>query len=263
MPPRDGQWWRTSVAKLACRTDIGQLTSDSDKTVAVGRGTGTGKSAEGSAVGILAVWNDRDDAVADLYESWYVGQHLPERVNLPGWRFGRRYERLDNHGPRYFTWYELDSPDACESPEYRARLQNPTPETQRVMRNWRNMSRTVCERAFHNDARLVGGFVVAARFDNSVSGTTLHELVGVAGSPLGSQGWLSADGGLSGTDSAIRTAEQSLRGVDDERIEAALLLEFLREDDARAGLAALRGGLAARGLDARDAGVYSFLCEYR
>ena len=48
--------------------------------------------------GILAVWNDRVADIADFYEWWYVKQHLPERVGLPGWRFGRRYELLDADG---------------------------------------------------------------------------------------------------------------------------------------------------------------------
>ena len=45
--------------------------------------------------GILAVWNDRVADIADFYEWWYVKQHLPERVGLPGWRYGRRYELMD------------------------------------------------------------------------------------------------------------------------------------------------------------------------
>ena len=47
-----------------------------------------------SAAGVLAVWNDRDDAIDAFYEQWYVGQHLPERVGLPGWHCGRRYEAV-------------------------------------------------------------------------------------------------------------------------------------------------------------------------
>jgi hypothetical protein len=264
MLPHGARWSHTNAVKLARRTEPGQLVTDTDSTTSVNSDAcrGVEPPGEPAPTGILAVWNDRDDAVAELYEPWYVGQHLPERVNLPGWRFGRRYERLDAEGPRYFTWYELDSSDACESPEYRSRLENPTSETQMVMRNWRNMSRTVCTRAFHNDARLFGGFVVVARFDETVCSATLGELAAL-GSPLASQGWLRADGETRGSGATGQTAEQSLRGVADERIEGALLLEFLREGDATAALCALREGLGARGLHPSDVAAYAFLCEYR
>ena len=34
--------------------------------------------------GILLIWNDRDDEIVELYESWYVREHVPERLGVPG-----------------------------------------------------------------------------------------------------------------------------------------------------------------------------------
>ncbi len=83
--------------------------------------------------GILAIWNDCLPEVEKQYEDWYVGQHLPERVGVPGFRIGRRYEALAAE-PRYFTFYDTDKPDVLWSDAYRERLANPTVETAGIMK---------------------------------------------------------------------------------------------------------------------------------
>ena len=95
--------------------------------------------------GILAVWNDRNPDIEAFYEDWYVNQHL-RRVGLPGWRFGRRYEAMDGVTPQFFTYYETDAVADMFSDAYIARLNDPTPETVKVMQNWGNMTRTSCAR---------------------------------------------------------------------------------------------------------------------
>lgn len=111
--------------------------------------------------GILALWNDcAPEGEAD-YERWYMADHLPERVGIPGFRFGRRYRRVE--GDRtYFTFYETDSPSVLWSPVYLERLQNPTSWTQRVMPSFRNTIRTVCRRAASRGTAL-GGHVATFR----------------------------------------------------------------------------------------------------
>ena len=42
--------------------------------------------------GILSVFNDFAPEGYDHFERWYNREHLQERVNVPGFRFGRRYE---------------------------------------------------------------------------------------------------------------------------------------------------------------------------
>ena len=75
--------------------------------------------------GILALWNDcAEEGMAD-YERWYMAQHLPERDGVTGFRFGRRYVRVEGDR-RYFTYYELDRPEVLWSDEYLERLGNPT-----------------------------------------------------------------------------------------------------------------------------------------
>ena len=73
--------------------------------------------AEKTSPGILAIWNDIDDAVARDYEAWYQRQHLYERVSVPGFRYGRRYVAVDAR-PKFFTYYETDTPEALTGGEY-------------------------------------------------------------------------------------------------------------------------------------------------
>ena len=82
--------------------------------------------------GILSIWNDMDVEHEDFYEQWYMNEHFPERLGVPGFRRGRRYEAVEADR-MYFSFYELDSPDVLFSEAYLARLNAPTAWTQRIM----------------------------------------------------------------------------------------------------------------------------------
>ena len=75
--------------------------------------------------GVLAIWNDCAVGSEETYEKWYQTEHLPERLSIPGFKNGRRYQALRG-SPMYFTWYEVDTPSVLRSPEYVDRLSNPT-----------------------------------------------------------------------------------------------------------------------------------------
>ena len=50
--------------------------------------------------GILAVWNDCAPEGLAHFERWYNREHLQERVAVPGFRRGRRYEAVAGIGAR-------------------------------------------------------------------------------------------------------------------------------------------------------------------
>lgn len=93
--------------------------------------------------GVLAIWNGTTDAAEAEFVRWHVREHIPERVGVPGFLRGRRYVGLDGH-PKYFNFYETASPETLESPAYRARLNDPTPWTRRVVSEFRDTIRTLC-----------------------------------------------------------------------------------------------------------------------
>ena len=116
--------------------------------------------------GLLAVWNDCDESVLDRYEHWYMNEHLPDRVGLPGVQQGVRYETINpspqSASPRFFTSYDLDDVSVLEAPAYQAALLNPTPDTQFIMAHFKNMCRTIA-RLIDYEGRAAGAWVVTLR----------------------------------------------------------------------------------------------------
>jgi hypothetical protein len=94
--------------------------------------------------GVLAIWNGTTDAAEAEFVRWHVREHIPERVGLPGFLRGRRYVAVDGH-PRYFNFYETVSTEVLNSQAYRDRLNDPTPWTRRVVSEFRETTRTVCD----------------------------------------------------------------------------------------------------------------------
>lgn len=94
--------------------------------------------------GLLAVWNDIDAADEAEFNAWYVEEHVPERLGVPGILSARRYR--DAAAPHsYAAIYATGSLAALSSPAYLDQLAHPTPRTQAIMPRFRNMTRAACE----------------------------------------------------------------------------------------------------------------------
>lgn len=214
--------------------------------------------------GILAIWHDVRAAIGDEYERWYFREHLPERVGVPGFVAGRRYEAVSG-APRFLTFYEGKSPEVFVSKPYLDRLNDPTPWTTEVLRHFCDTNRTVCRRTWEA-GEIRGAWAVALRVDRG------GEEVDEAGDGLAGRVAALEERGRAwaGDWRVLRaevwrreavpppapTAEAKLRAAPDRCIEGALLAHFAREEDARR---------AAEGADAAggEAGVYRLLCELR
>lgn len=91
----------------------------------------------------LAIWNDVAPGSDDEFNRWHLGEHMAERVGIPGFLRGRRCDVI--HGSRrYFTLYETERPEVLNGPDYLARLNAPTPATQKCIPLFRNNKRTAC-----------------------------------------------------------------------------------------------------------------------
>jgi hypothetical protein len=93
--------------------------------------------------GILAIWNDIAPGGDAEFTHWHVREHIPERVGVPGFLRGRRYDAIGG-GPTYFTLYETASVEVLASPPYLERLNNPTPWTRQSLALFRSTRRTAC-----------------------------------------------------------------------------------------------------------------------
>lgn len=210
--------------------------------------------------GILAVWNDCDRTREAEYESWYRTEHLPERVGVPGFRFGRRYEAIGGASPRFFTYYELDAPGILVSAPYLERSNNPTPWTRKIMGEqiFRNINRTACRRAWRMGT-LRGAYVLAIRWTDATAVEAAlkrlrapsAELI-ESGAAVAAEFWQAVAEGT-----GTRSVEQSLRSGGDKSIAGALLIEATRDKD----LAEASQILAALAEQGAEVGAYRLLCE--
>jgi hypothetical protein len=122
-----------------------------------------GEQAGTALLGAAAVlvWNDvAEEGRAQFYE-WHDKEHVPERLSIPGFRRGRRYAR-PQHSPEWLTMYEADDLAVLTSAAYLARLNAPTPATERTLKHFRNTSRAVC-RLVHSLGESCGGHMLAMR----------------------------------------------------------------------------------------------------
>ncbi|SAL06019.1 hypothetical protein AWB78_07832 [Caballeronia calidae] len=201
--------------------------------------------------GILAIWNDCTEGREAAYEHWYQHEHLPERLGIPGFRVGRRYEAIDAR-LRFLTAYEVDHLDVLGSKEYRQRLENPTEQTTAIVKNgFVNMSRTVCARSqIRGDIR--GSIVVTATLREGDPTSWFDSL---ESSRYFSDGATHSEIWLSSENSDARTKEELLRGRD-AKIVACLYLEYLRKEPAIQSAQELR-----RIHPNADIGVYQLMCS--
>jgi hypothetical protein len=190
------------------------------------------------ATGILSVWNEYPDEDADFYERWYMSEHFPERLAVPGFLRGRRYRAIDADRT-YFTFYDLDTPDVLFSPAYVARLNDPTAWTARIMSRWTGMFRTACRRLARSGVA-VGGFATVARFESPADlspgdAADLHRR-------LADPAVVAVDLWCATAEQNDRTSEAATRREADRTIEGAIVIETTSEaaaDRARERLPAL------------------------
>ena len=83
--------------------------------------------------GFLAIWSDVEPKALTDYRHWLTREHTTERVTTKGFLAVRvfRAERADTD--RFFILYELEAPEVLDGPAYLARLNAPTPWSQRIM----------------------------------------------------------------------------------------------------------------------------------
>jgi len=117
--------------------------------------------------GILAIFNNAAPGREAEFEEWFQHEHLEERLAVPGFVLGRRYEAVSGQ-PRYFNFYLTQSADVLKSAVYIERLNHPTPMTHKIMSEiFKDMIRTVCHRTLRLGA-MRGAAAVALRFAEKV-----------------------------------------------------------------------------------------------
>jgi hypothetical protein len=204
--------------------------------------------------GILAIFNNVAPGREAEFEEWFQHEHLAERIAVPGFLLGRRYEAVAGR-PQYFNFYLTQSVEVLKSAAYLARLDDPTPMTRTVMSGiFKDMIRTVCHRTFQIGA-MRGAAAVAARFDErpdeALLQATVESLMRDKAVACG-EIWTAA----SPREFPV-SEEEKLRGGD-RKIEACLLIETLRVSEAEKVAAVLQSQFPRAAVC-----TYRLLCEIR
>ena len=109
----------------------------------------------------LAMWWDMAPAMREEFEHWHSHEHFPERLALPGFERGSRWADAAG-GEGFFILYELAAYEALISPEYLARLNAPSPWSQKLMPHHRNMVRSQ-SRVVASSGSAVAGHALTVR----------------------------------------------------------------------------------------------------
>lgn len=114
--------------------------------------------------GFLAIWSDLAPEDETDWAHWMIREHSIERVRIEGFLACRIFRALGTAVNRYFILYDLAKPEIVGDAAYLARLDEPTPWSQRVMPRLRNFAR--------GGGRVIsaagvgqGGLLAAMRFD--------------------------------------------------------------------------------------------------
>jgi len=205
-----------------------------------------------STQGILAIFNDCRAGREAEFDAWFQGEHLLERLAVPGFLYGRRHAAISGSAG-YFNFYLVESPGVLTSKPYLERLDNPTPMTKMVMSEiFINMNRTVCHRTLRRGS-FRGAYVVTARFNdvpNTAALTSLSEALVQDTNVAACEIWTAVDpAGLP------VSMEEKLRGGD-QKIKACLMVDTLRQGDAEK-----LGQRLSKEFPGADVGVFGVLCQ--
>lgn len=157
-------------------------------------------------------WNVASEHLGEFHE-WHSKEHLPERLGIPGFNRGSRWQQEDGGG--FFVIYELATYETLVSDAYLARLNDPTRWSKTMMPPHRDMVRSQC-RVGASHGRGVATYMSTIRLSprrgehERLEGhlmpvlATLPERFGVTGAHL-----LRTE-----TPKISATAEQQIRGSD-------------------------------------------------
>jgi len=213
----------------------------------------------------LAIWSDIEPEQETDYLHWLTREHVLERVGVDGFLSGRVFRSEGNGKRRFFITYELQEAAALAGPSYLARLNAPTPWSQRIMPMLQNFARgggLVVARAGLG----CGAVAVPLRMDLQATGLqsegAQRALVGrIAALDAVAQVWLmEVDAAATG----VPTKEKSMRRSMEGAFDGVLVVEALHASGARAAVdVLLNQELASAGLVDREVFAACFQLDRR
>nr|MCV4209951.1 hypothetical protein [Roseomonas sp. SXEYE001] len=206
---------------------------------------------------MLAIWSDVTQAQETEYLHWLTREHTAERIGVPGFEAVRVFRADLAEACRYLILYDLAAPSVLTSPAYLARLNAPTPWSQRIMPTLRNFARG-------------GGWVRAVRGTGSGAYLLPLRLGRQAGEAAPVLEALAAEDRVCAArqlevdqkGSCVPTSEKALRGGDGS-FPGLLLIEATEAAALGRALSRHRSAIAALGADVEDPTLYTAVFSLR
>ena len=88
---------------------------------------GNGHASQNIGGTILVVMMDVDPEHEDEFNEWYNDEHLPERLEIPGYVSARRFKLEEGEGVlKYLCIWELEDGSPLQSEQYKAQRERPS-----------------------------------------------------------------------------------------------------------------------------------------
>ncbi|AOB31685.1 hypothetical protein AKI39_14795 [Bordetella sp. H567] len=214
--------------------------------------------------GALALWIDVDPALDRETDAWYIEEHMPERIDIGGYRRARRYQAMEG-APRYLTLFEADTPDALASPGYLRLVGKISEQSKRIRAGFSNVARNTF-RVRDTHGRGLGAVAASLRLrqhdgkNTAAAHAWLEERLRAAMTQHAIVGAHSLEAAPH-----VRERMDAVRvtGVGDAKVEHVVLIEATRADDLRTLRADLftTEALAQGGWTEDAYGLYALLYE--
>lgn len=211
--------------------------------------------------GCLLITNNVASTHETEFNAWYQGEHLADRLGVPGFLTARRYQASDSP-QRYGAIYETQSPEVLLSPSYGALLRAPSPRTSAIMPYFQDVTRIIGRVAFKS-AHGAGGAVAVLFIEAPGADDALARRIGerVAGHAV--QGVVPEAVRVVVVvpdNVGVDTPESKMRPTRDRRADVVLIAEWVQATPA--DLTPLRASLAAAGwrVETDRGGLYQLIC---
>ena len=214
--------------------------------------------------GALVLWLDVAPELERETDSWYIDEHMPERIDVGGYLRARRYRAIEG-GPAYLTLFEASSPSELASDGYLRLVRRISEQSQRIRAGFSNVVRNTFA-VRQSRGRGIGPVVASLRLaprDASGAAVAAAALDAQVPQLLRRRGivgvhWLQAAPAVRERMDAVRAVGQSDAGADYALLIEATRLADLRavRDDAISAAALGQLGFAEQGF-----AIYSLLYE--
>lgn len=187
--------------------------------------------------GFLAIWSDVDPADETDYLHWLTREHVQERLSVPGFLAVRVFRTEAEGRGRFLIFYRLRDAGVVGSDAYVARLNAPTPWSQKIMPKLKNFMRgggTILQETGNGESACIAPVL----FAREELPNYLEAAVEIAKADrMAATRIFEVDRAAS----EIKTNEKAMR-AGDRTFEAMLFLEALEEKVLAEGLALMEVG---------------------